>query len=301
MLIKSYVRKLVDSRRTLQVPSEMSAEFSQNLVMTATPGQGLSLHKLTHFEKVRKRIESLSSADPLERKIQRLMLGFATEIGVDKRGRLLIPAPLAEYAAISGETAILCVGNSARLVPRDKWKKLHTHPNSAESKLLLSDLTLPIFTGHPNPHNRAVETMKEILAERYHNLKVCQDKKDYREFEFLVGEIFECHNVGIVEVTQYSNDDGIDLVIYIDSESGVDVLFVQLKAGQLSATVSDLRELIGVISLHNGTAGLLISAGSFTSGAVKASAASKGTRIKADISDAFKLSSWIEHQLAAHI
>lgn len=301
MLVKSYVRKFNGSKGMLQIPSEMCSVFGKELVVTATRGHGLSLHTLSHFEKVEKKVQRLSNLLPNERTLKRLILGYATDIAPDKRNRILLSPDLSEYAELMGETAILCVGNSARLVPRYKWNQLHTNPNSEESRALLNNLSLPLFSDRSDSPNESIEEMKEVLEGKYKLLKESQESRDFREFELLIGEIFNCHKVGIVEVTQYANDEGIDLLVYVESDSKIDILFVQLKAGNSTATVSDLRELIGSISLKNGKAGLLVSASGFTSGARKASSQSQGTRIKTDITDALKLSYWIERQLSVII
>ncbi|MET0065543.1 MAG: restriction endonuclease [Candidatus Thiodiazotropha sp.] len=299
MIIRSYVRKFISKSGRIQIPSEMRDSFSGDLVLTVTPQRALSLHVPDHWEKYEDQLKSLPSIEEQNRNLQRLIIGSAYEVGLDKKNRILIPRDLTEFAELQDDTAILCVGNMARIVPKRKWKQLHTNPNSCESRELLNDLSLPFF--NKNLSSEVVRKVEDALSIKYKLLLECSKNKEYRQFELLIGEIFDAHRIGVVEVTQYSNDDGIDLVIYIESGSGINVLFIQLKAGNAVATVSDLRELIGVISLHGGNAGLLVTASGFTSTAKDTSTESLGTRIKTDLSDAQKLSKWIENRLSVII
>src|SRR3989344_157399 len=298
MIINSYVRRYVQSKGTLQIPAEMQDEFRGDIVITVRESGHLSLHTLSHFEKIEKYFSSISHENKATRHLARLIIGSATETYADKRGRLNIPNPLKEFSGIDGDIAILCVGNEARLLPKEKWEQLHRTPNSEESRSKLKSLSLPFKSRRMDTVAEFVEPVKEVLQQKYKDLLECHASRNYRKFELLIAEIFDCHEVGIIEVTQYSNDGGVDLIIYFDSDFGIEVLFVQVKAGNSLASVSDIRELICAISLRNGNAGLLVSFAGFTFGARNESQRSLSTRIKASITDAYKLSNWIETRLS---
>ena len=55
----------------------------------------LLLYPLTEWEEIELKLSKLSSMNPHERRLQRLLLGYAMEGEMDKNGRFLLSAPLA--------------------------------------------------------------------------------------------------------------------------------------------------------------------------------------------------------------
>ncbi|SHH98754.1 division/cell wall cluster transcriptional repressor MraZ [Ferrimonas marina] len=68
----------------------------------------LLLYPLPEWELVEQKLMALSDTQPAERALKRLLLGYATEGEVDKAGRLLISAPLRQYAQL--EKPLMLVG-----------------------------------------------------------------------------------------------------------------------------------------------------------------------------------------------
>ena len=68
----------------------------------------LLLYPLPEWEDVEFKLSQLSSMNEHERRMQRLLLGHATEGDMDKNGRFLLPAPLREHAKM--DKSIVLVG-----------------------------------------------------------------------------------------------------------------------------------------------------------------------------------------------
>lgn len=272
----------------------MKENYGGDVILTCNLyDNSLVLFDLEWWEKLERKLQDLSNEFPVNRQAKRIMLSHATELRMDRRNKLEIPQVLCERGQFEStfDLAILNTGRSARLMPSQTWQNVYSEPNGEESKAILRGCGLGLTT-----NKKLIPTLeiKEYLSGKYNELLACSASKNYREFELVIGEIISAHNVGIVEVTQYSKDDGIDLIIYSKSDSEYNVLFVQIKAGNKLATVSDLRELVGTMSLRGGNHGLLIAAKGFTSGSINESEISKGTKIKASTSEALNLSKWIE-------
>ncbi|MDV2858845.1 MULTISPECIES: division/cell wall cluster transcriptional repressor MraZ [Oceanimonas] len=79
----------------------------------------LLLYPLGEWELIEHKLRSLSSTQPTERRLQRLLLGHATECELDGNGRFLVPAPLRLHAGL--EKKIMLVGQLNRF---EIWSEL---------------------------------------------------------------------------------------------------------------------------------------------------------------------------------
>lgn len=66
------------------------------------------------------------------RDLERYVYSSATETSIDSQGRFVIPSGLLEYAEITGETAVIGVGNRVELWDKSSWKK---HIDNISSEL----------------------------------------------------------------------------------------------------------------------------------------------------------------------
>ena len=60
---------------------------------------------------------------PAERRMQRLLLGYATEGDMDKSGRFLLSAPLRQHAKLSKEVMLVGQLNKFEIWDADIWAK----------------------------------------------------------------------------------------------------------------------------------------------------------------------------------
>lgn len=295
MLLNSYSRKVDRKKRALRFPVEMRPHFGDGLIATIEPAGSLCIYTMPQWLPVQEALMNLPILEASASRLQRLMVGHATETAVDSRNRIVIPREMAEIAQLEDEVAVLCIGTRMRVLPKRRWIEIQRDPGSSESSRFLNS----IHGAFPDSeHELRVEApLAELLEDKYRELFACQARKDYRQIEQLVGEIFDAHEVGIVEVTQYSQDDGFDLIVYFRTDTAWEVLFVQIKGGKLCVTVSDVRELVGAISIRGGHAGLLITASSASTHALNACDRSRGTAISVEISGAYQLARWLERRL----
>jgi MraZ protein len=68
----------------------------------------LLLYPLSEWEEIELKLSKLSSMNPHERRLQRLLLGYAMEGEMDGNGRFLLSAPLRQHAQL--EKQIMLVG-----------------------------------------------------------------------------------------------------------------------------------------------------------------------------------------------
>jgi MraZ protein len=61
--------------------------------------------------------------NPDERRIQRLLIGYASEVDMDKSGRLLLAPTLRDYANLEKEIMLVGQRNRFEIWTQDAWQK----------------------------------------------------------------------------------------------------------------------------------------------------------------------------------
>lgn len=81
----------------------------------------LLLYPLTEWEEIELKLSKLSSMNPHERRLQRLLLGYATEGEMDKSGRFLLSAPLRQHAGLQKEIMLVGQLNKFEIWDAQVW------------------------------------------------------------------------------------------------------------------------------------------------------------------------------------
>lgn len=101
------------------------AEICDNqLVATIdTQDRCLLIYPLPEWEKIEAKLMELPSYDPAARRIQRMLLGHATELEIDSAGRILLSQPLREHALLDKKVVLLGQGKRFELWSEEVWNE----------------------------------------------------------------------------------------------------------------------------------------------------------------------------------
>ncbi len=94
---------------------------SQMVVTIDTDQPCLLIYPLPEWEEIEAKIEALPSFNPTTRRIQRLLIGHATEVEVDGNGRMLLSNPLREYAQLGKKVVLIGQGKKFELWDEEVW------------------------------------------------------------------------------------------------------------------------------------------------------------------------------------
>ncbi len=81
----------------------------------------LLLYPLPEWEVIQSRLERLPNLDPTARRVQRLLIGHATDVDMDGSGRLLLPPMLREFAQLDKKVVLLGQGNKLEVWSEEWW------------------------------------------------------------------------------------------------------------------------------------------------------------------------------------
>ena len=118
----------LDSKGRIAVPTRYRGRLDEScggrmVVTIDTEERWLLIYPLPEWEDIQRKIEALPSFNPAARRIQRLLIGHATDIDLDSSGRLLLTPPLREYANLEKKAVLIGQGNKFELWSEECWNK----------------------------------------------------------------------------------------------------------------------------------------------------------------------------------
>ncbi len=118
----------LDAKGRIVLPARyrerLAAICDSQLVVTIDTDQPcLLIYPLGEWELIEEKIEALPSFNPTTRRIQRLLIGHATEVEVDANGRMLLSNPLREYAQLGKKVVLIGQGKKFELWDEGLWNE----------------------------------------------------------------------------------------------------------------------------------------------------------------------------------
>ena len=110
----------------------MPARYSDTLVersggrLVATVDRSdkcLLIYPLPDWEEIERKLMRLPTLNPQARRLQRLMVGHATDLELDSHGRVLVPPKLREYAGLSRQAMLIGQGSRFELWDEQHWNE----------------------------------------------------------------------------------------------------------------------------------------------------------------------------------
>lgn len=117
----------LDPKGRLAMPmryrDQLRRECHGQLVATIdTEAHCLLLYPLPEWEIIEQKIQALPSFNRVTRRIQRLLIGHATELEMDNQGRLLLPQALRDYAHLNKEIVLVGQGKKFEIWASQAWQ-----------------------------------------------------------------------------------------------------------------------------------------------------------------------------------
>jgi len=117
----------LDSKGRLAIPTRYRDELVRTangqMVITVDMDRdhSLLLYPLPEWEVIERKLVKLPSFNAQARRLQRLLIGHATEVELDGNGRILLPPPLREFAGLDKAVVMIGQGNKFEIWDDTKW------------------------------------------------------------------------------------------------------------------------------------------------------------------------------------
>lgn len=116
----------MDAKGRLAMPAKqrevLLSKFEGQMVATIdTQTKCLLIYPLPTWEALEQQIVEFPPLNRAVRRFQRLLIGYASDLELDSNGRVLLPAPLREYAGLEKKLVLVGQVNKLELWAEDVW------------------------------------------------------------------------------------------------------------------------------------------------------------------------------------
>lgn len=116
----------MDAKGRLAMPARqrepLLSQCGGQLVATIdTQSRCLFIYPLPEWERIEAEMQRLPGLNPQVKRFQRLVMGYATDLELDGSGRVLLPAPLRDYAQLEKKVVLVGQGGKLELWSEDLW------------------------------------------------------------------------------------------------------------------------------------------------------------------------------------
>ena len=115
----------LDAKGRMAMPTRyrdrLMSHCEGQLVVTVDRDHCLLLYPLPEWEELERKLVRLPSLNKQARRLQRLLIGHATELELDGNGRILLPPPLREFADLDKRIVLIGQGNKFEIWDEVQW------------------------------------------------------------------------------------------------------------------------------------------------------------------------------------
>src|SRR5487761_1900355 len=115
----------LDAKGRMVMPTRYRERLQEicggNLVVTVDKDRCLLIYPLPDWEEIERKLMRLPTLNPQARRLQRLMVGHATEIDLDGHGRVLLPPKLREFGMLTRDAMLIGQGQRFELWDEARW------------------------------------------------------------------------------------------------------------------------------------------------------------------------------------
>lgn len=122
MLIGEYIYS-IDQKKRLAIPAKFRRTLGRKAVVTRGVDTCLVVYPIGEWAKLAKKLQELPASKIDARGFARIMLSGASDVALDKLGRILLPVYLKKYAGLKKEVSILGLSNRIEIWDNRKWEQ----------------------------------------------------------------------------------------------------------------------------------------------------------------------------------
>ena len=127
-MFRGAAKVTLDDKGRMVIPTRyrerlLERSAGQLVITVDRDGDCLLLYPLNDWEQVEQQLMRLPSLHPESRRLQRLMVGHATDLELDGHGRVLLPPKLREFALLTRDAVLIGQGARFELWDEARWNE----------------------------------------------------------------------------------------------------------------------------------------------------------------------------------
>ena len=127
-MFRGATKVTLDAKGRLAIPTRyrerIATRSDGQLVVTLDRDNCLLIYPLPDWEEIERKLVRLPSLQKRTREMQRIMLGYATEVDVDGAGRILLSRELREVAGLERTAMLIGQGHKFELWNEERWNAI---------------------------------------------------------------------------------------------------------------------------------------------------------------------------------
>jgi len=134
----------IDAKGRLIVPSKFRELLGNDFVVTKGLDGCLFVYDKTEWTVFESKLKALPLTNKDARQFVRFFLAGAANVEVDKQGRILVPAVLRDFAAMTKEVVLVGVASRIEIWSKERWAATSTYDDMEEIAEHMAELGLGI-------------------------------------------------------------------------------------------------------------------------------------------------------------
>lgn len=134
----------LDDKGRMAIPARyrepLQDSCDRQLVITVDRDRCLLIYPLPEWEVIEQKLAKLPNLNKAARLMQRMLIGYATELELDSSARILVPPPLREFAGMEKKVVLIGQGKKFELWDEQRWNSLSDDFLTDDSEELGSEL-----------------------------------------------------------------------------------------------------------------------------------------------------------------
>ena len=135
----------IDEKGRVIIPAKFREELGPNFIVTRGIENCLFVYSYENWTKITNKLNSLPFTQKDARTFNRFFLSGATEVELDKQGRINLPSPLVQYATLTKDCVVIGTGDRLEIWSEQAWEELF---NSTKDSM--SDIAENLFSESVN-------------------------------------------------------------------------------------------------------------------------------------------------------
>ena len=111
----------IDEKGRIIIPAKFRGELGTNFIVTRGIENCLFVYSLDNWAKITDKLSSLPFTKKDARTFNRFFMSGATNVELDKQGRININAPLVDYAKLTKDCVVIGTGDRLEIWSQELW------------------------------------------------------------------------------------------------------------------------------------------------------------------------------------
>lgn len=134
----------IDPKGRIIVPVKFRESLGDEFVVTQGLDGCLFVYPEKEWNEFEEKLKTLPMSNKDARKFVRFFLAGAAQVELDKQGRILLPAPLRNFAGLEKDCAFVGVGSRVEIWDKNRWDESTSYEDMDEIAEHMMDLGLSI-------------------------------------------------------------------------------------------------------------------------------------------------------------